>query len=406
MIYKSYKIRLEPNNKQLTSFRGHAGVSRHAYNQGVNYCKERFEAKEKIPGAIDLHKWLVATVKKDSPWYYEYSKCSPQQALRDLESAYKEFHRIQKPSGYKLLDKKGRLKGTPNFKRKGVHDSFYLEGSVQFNGNKIKLPKIGWVRLSEVPTAFSAKNCTISRTANEWFVAFKQEYTPVRLEKDGVVGVDIGIKTLATLSNGESFVNPKPYKAAKNKLRRQQQRVSARFVKGAKNQSSNYSKAVTLLAKTHQRVANVRKDTLHKLTTGIATRFETVVIEDLKPSNMVKNHKLASAIIDGGFSEFKRQLTYKMERHGGTLILANTFYPSSKKCSDCGNKKDVLKLSERVYECHSCGTVKDRDLNAAINLRNLAGSSSVTAFGENNSMEKSIQVLDELGMKHQMFTFV
>ena len=124
MIYKSFKIRLEPNNKQCSSFKGHAGVSRHAYNNGLSYCNDLYSKGEKTPSAIDLHKWLVATIKKEYSWYYDYSKCSPQKALIDLESAYKNFHRIQKKSGYSLKDKKGRLQGLPNFKKEKAAGPF------------------------------------------------------------------------------------------------------------------------------------------------------------------------------------------------------------------------------------------------------------------------------------------
>ena len=141
MQYKSFKIRLEPNNKQATLFLQHCGVARHAYNIGLAYCNDLFKSGEKIPNAITLHKWLVAIVKKENPWYYDSSKCSPQEALRDLEKAFKNFHRLQKKSGYTLKDKKGFLKGLPNFKKKGKKDSFYLEGAIRIEKNLIKLLK-------------------------------------------------------------------------------------------------------------------------------------------------------------------------------------------------------------------------------------------------------------------------
>lgn len=407
MQYKSYKIRLEPNNKQTTLFSQHCGVARHAYNVGLSYCNDLFKSGEKIPSAITLHKWLVAEVKKENQWYYNSSKCAPQEALRDLEKAFKNFHRLQKKSGYTLKDKKGFLKGLPNFKKKGKKDSFYLEGSIKIKNNLIKLPKIGWVKLSEKVTVDSIKNCVISRKANEWFISFKIEYTPIRTEKKfDVVGVDLGIKSLATLSNGKTFENLKPYENAKKKLRKQQKEVSRRFVKDAKNQSKNYKKSVLKLSKTHSQVTNVRLDSLHKITTYLAKNFETVVIENLKVGNMVKNHNLASAILDGGFYEFKRQLVYKKEWYGGSVILANTYFPSSKLCSCCGSKKEVLKLSEREYVCTECSSVMDRDFNASKNLENLAVSSTVTAFGDKSSDSKEFQLVDELGIKHQMFTFV
>ena len=409
MQYKSFKIRLEPNNKQASLFQQHAGVARHAYNQGLAYCYDLFKNGEKIPSAISLHKWLVAVVKKENPWYYESSKCAPQEALRDLDKAFKNFHKLQKKSGYSLKDKKGSLKGLPNFKKKGKKDSFYLEGSIRIEGNLIKLPKIGWVKLSEKITVDSIKNCVISRVADEWFVSFNTEYKPEYTNKKySVVGCDLGIKTLATLSNGEIFENLKPYKNAKKKLRKQQKEVSRRFVKGAKNQSNNYKKSVFKLSKTHTQVANFRKDTLHKITTYLAKNFETVVIEDLKVSNMVKNRNLASAILDGGFFEFKRQLLYKKEWYGGSLIIANAYFPSSKLCSCCGSKKEILKLSEREYACTECSSVLDRDFNASKNLEKLAVSSPATAFGDESSKlpKSSFQLVDELGIKHQMLKFV
>lgn len=407
MQYKSYKIRLEPNNKQTTLFLQHCGVARHAYNIGLAYCNDLFKSGEKTPSAITLHKWLVATIKKENPWYYKSSKCSPQESLRGLEKAFKNFHRLQKKSGYNLKDKKGFLKGLPNFKKKGNRDSFYLEGAIRIEKNLIRLPKIGWVELSENTDITNIKNCVISRKANNWFVSFKTEYTTIKTAKKfNIVGVDLGIKTLATLSNGEIFENLKLYKNAKKKLRKQQKEVSRRFVKGAKNQSNNYKKSVLKLSKTHVQVANVRLDNLHKITTYLAKNFEIVVIEDLKVSNMVKNHNLASAILDGGFYEFKRQLLYKKEWYGGSVILANTYFPSSKLCSCCGSKKEVLKLSEREYACTECSSVMDRDYNASKNLENLAVSYTVTAFGDKSSGSMEFQLIGELGIKHQMFTFV
>lgn len=219
MQYKSYKIRLEPNNKQVTLFSQHCGVARHAYNQGLAYCNDLFKEGVKTPSAIDLHKWLVAVIKKENPWYYNSSKYSPQEALRDLERAFKNFHRLQKKSGYTLKDKKGLLKGLPNFKKKGKKESFYLEGAIRIENNLIKLPKIGWVKLSENVDVETIKNCVISRKAGNWFISFKTEYTPIKTDKKfNVVGVDLGIKTLATLSNEEVFDNLKPYKNAKQKI--------------------------------------------------------------------------------------------------------------------------------------------------------------------------------------------
>ena len=208
MQYKSFKIRLEPNNRQTTAFLKHCGTARHAYNAGLSYCNDLYSSGEKVPSAITLHKWLVATIKKENPWYYEVSKCSPQEALRNLEKAFKSFHRIQKQSKYSLKDKKGRLKGLPNFKKKGNKDSFYLEGTIRIEKNLIKLPKIGWIKCSEVLPNGNIKNVVVSRKGDEWFISLKTEYISVRTNKQySTVGVDLGVKTIATISNGEVIEN-------------------------------------------------------------------------------------------------------------------------------------------------------------------------------------------------------
>ena len=407
MSFRSRKIRLEPNNKQETKFNQHAGVARHAYNIGLEFCNLIYEENKMSLSAIDLHKWLVSDIKSENPWYYDVSKCAPQQALRNLRSAFDSFHRIQKPHNYGLKDKKGRLQGFPNFKKKYVKDKFYLEENIRIEEGKIKLPRIGWVKLSEKVNDMELKNCVISRTADQWFVSFREEFEPRHAEKQyEVVGVDLGIKTLATLSNGEVFQNNKPYNKAKSKLRRIDKEVSRRRVVGAKNQSENYKKSLAKRAKLYARIANVRKNTLHKLTTYLAKNFETVAIEDLKVKNMVKNHNLASAILDGGFYEFKRQLLYKKEWYGGEVIIADAFFPSSKLCSSCGNKKSDLKLSDRTYNCDLCRLSIDRDLNASLNLMNLAVSSTVTAFGDGRLLPSGEVPVDELGMKQQKLTFV
>lgn len=378
---KSLKIRLELTNKQVSLARRHAGVARHAYNWGVAICQQAFENKEKIPSAIDLHKRLVAEVKPAHQWYYEVSKCAPQQALRNLESAYQHFHRIQKPAKYsrrKIIRRAGKpvtvLEGLPQVKKKGIRDGFYLEGSIRPNGKRVKLPHFGWISCSESIPDVAIKNVSITRTADHWFISFKVPFSPVKTEKvSSTVGVDLGIKTLATLSDGVVFQAVKPYKRHKRKLKLAQRKVSKKFIKGAKTQSKNYQKAQQKVARIHARIANIRADALHKLTTHLAKNHSRVVIEDLHVRGMSKNHRLASAILDGGFFEFRRQLTYKAEWYGSersdvSVIVADHFFASSKICSACGAKKPALKLSERTYRCEACGHSQDRDLNAAKNL--------------------------------------
>jgi putative transposase len=352
----------------------HTGVARHAFNWGLATCLEAKEKGEKKPTSIDLHKKLVAEVKSANPWYYEVSKCAPQQALRELDTAFKNFFKHNR--------------GFPKFKKKGRKDSFYLEGNVRIIGNRIKLPFIGWVKTYEkhLPPILvkSCSNVTISRRADKWFISYKVDITPTPVKHLlGTIGVDLGIKTLATLSNGKTFPAVKPYKKAKKKLAYLQRSVS-RKVKG----SNNRKKAVRKLAKAHYRVSCIRLDAIHKLTTYLAKNHSEIVIEDLNISGMLKNHRLAQAIADGGFYEFRRQLEYKCEFYGSKLTIVDRFYPSSKTCTHCGEIKKDLKLKDRVFICPSCGYFIDRDLNAAINLSK-AGRSPVSACGVSKKRKAS-----------------
>ncbi len=400
-MLKGKKIRLELNNKQRTLASKHAGVARHAYNWGVEVCQKAFENKEKMPSAIDLHKKLVAEVKTEHAWYYEASKCAPQQALRNLEAAYTNFHRIQKESGYKKVRQikkngvvvKTVLEGLPQFKKKGVRNSFYLDGAIKTIENRIKVPKLGYLKCSEMLPEADIKNVSISRTANEWFVSFKYEVDFAHTKKTrGIVGVDLGVKTLATLSDGVDFPSIKPFKTNKRKLKLLQRKASKKFVKYSNKQSNNYKKAQQKVAKLHQRIGNLRKDYTHKLTSYLAKNHSEIVIETLNVKGMSANHNLASAILDGGFYEFSRQLEYKSKWYGSVVTKVPMFYPSSKTCSGCGHKKKTLKLSERVFNCECCGLKLDRDYNASLNLKKMAVSSTVSVCGEVHQIENYAQL--------------
>jgi putative transposase len=248
------------------------------------------------------------------------------------------------------------------------------------NGNKIKVPIFGWLKCSEILPQCEIKNVVISKTANQWFIAFKVPFKLQIINKiNGTIGVDLGIKTLATLSNGKIFEAVKPYKKNKRKLKILQRRYSKK-----QKDSNNCKKACIKVAKLHYKIANIRKDALHKLTTYLAKNHSEICIEDLNVKGMSKNHKLASAILDGGFSEFRRQLEYKCQWYSSTLTIIDRFYPSSKTCSNCGNIKKELKLSDRTYICDICDIcdiIIDRDLNAAINLRNKSVSYIESACG-------------------------
>jgi putative transposase len=359
-----FKTRLNPNNKQLTLLSKSAGVARHAWNIGLTACKEILNHnkanptnKLKFPTAIDLHKWLVASIKVDYPWYYEVSKCCGQKALIDLSQAFKDF--------FKKKRIRGKVVGFPTYKKKGKRDSFYLDGSIQCDHYAIKLPIIGWVRTHErLPQGYKPKNVVVSKRAGYWYVSFKTEVEKQVTPKNRpVIGVDLGIKTLATCSNGEVFKGTKAYRQAERKLARLQYLLRKKQLG-----SNNYKKAQLVIARLHKRVANIRLDTLHKITTYLAKNHGCVVIEDLNVSGMMANQKLAKAIQDMGFYEFRRQLEYKTKLYGSELVTVDRWFTSSKRCSCCHSVKENLSLSDRLYQCDECGLEIDRDLNASINL--------------------------------------
>ncbi|MGB7441610.1 MAG: RNA-guided endonuclease TnpB family protein [Coleofasciculaceae cyanobacterium] len=231
------------------------------------------------------------------------------------------------------------------------------------------------------------KNVTISKCADDWYISFKYEYemqvTPKVRER---IGVDVGINALATCSDGTVFPNLKPYRKAKGRLAHLQRAVS-RKVKG----SSNRGKAIRNLARQHRRIANIRLDGLDKLTTWLAKNHGIIVVEDLNVAGMLNNHRLASAIADCGFYEFKRQLLYKAEWYGAEVAEVDRFYPSSQLCSNCGQRQK-MPLSARVYHCGNCGMKKDRDLNASLNLEYFrTPSSGGIACGGSNQPESIAQ---------------
>ncbi|MEH1870678.1 RNA-guided endonuclease InsQ/TnpB family protein [Nostoc sp.] len=216
----------------------------------------------------------------------------------------------------------------------------------------------------------------MSRTADRWYISFRIEIEPTNAQKVvDVVGVDLGVKSLATLSTGEVFEGAKSYRKLEAKLSRIQW-----LSRHKRLGSANWKKVQAKVARLHQRIANIRAYSLHKLTTYLAKNHGVVVIEDLNVSGMMANRKLSKAIADMGFYEFRRQLGYKTKLYGSELVIVDRWYPSSKTCSNCGVKKESLSLKERVFNCEHCNFECDRDLNASINLKN-AASHAVSACG-------------------------
>ena len=405
--FRSCKIRIEATNKQRTMFNRHAGCARYAYNWAIEIQQKVYlEAGERVSG-YDLNKMFVRLEKSKHLWLNEVSKCCTQKAILNFDVALKRFFSLRKNGE----NKTGKLQGLPQKKKKFVRDSFYLERDgilfFQVNGTRVKLPKIGWVKCSEkLPEGIQIKNCVIRRVADEWFISFKQEFTPIKHENQVRVGLDLGIKKLATCSNGVVFESPKKYKFLQKRLARAQRSLSRKYevYKKTKVVSSNYRKQKVKISKLHATIANHRADGLHKATSYLAKNFGTIVIEDLNVSGMLKNGNLAKHIANGSFYEFRRQLEYKARWYGAEIVVADRFFASSKICSDCGEKKRDLKLSDRIWTCETCKKTHDRDTNAAINLENYpnffkekdASSFGVKACGARSSADFSVQPREKI----------
>jgi putative transposase len=389
LVYKAYQYELDPNNHQRTSFHQHAGVARFVYNWGLEQRISLFnngQGKDRFTDAMKQHKLLNKLKKTQFPWMYKCSKCAPQEALRNLGQAFRNFYR-----GIKT----GKKIGFPRFKRKGVRDSFRLTGIIRFDGRRIQLPRIGKVRIKERRASYyrgRILSATVRRRADKWFVSVtvEEELPDAEPIRGPAVGVDLGVKTLATLSNGKTFSNPRALGRRLKKLRRLSKSLSRK-----KQGSRNREKAKLKLVKMYLKTFSIRQDTLRKVTTYLAKNHSKIVVEDLGVSGMMKNRKLARAVADVGWYEFRRQLEYKCEWYGSSLVVASRTFPSSKRCSNCGHKKKELSLSEREYVCEECGVRIERDLNAAMNLVTVSLPETITAC------EEDVRLCDSSGIAKQ-----
>jgi IS605 OrfB family transposase len=446
-ITRGYRTELDLNNEQITLCKKHAGVARFSYNWGLKRKQEVYKETGRSISAIELHRELNLLKQTDLPWMYECSKAAPQEALRDLDTAFSHFFRRCQ------LKKEGKWKGKLGFpkfktKRKGL-GSFRLTGSIHVYERAINLPRLGQLRLKEcgyLPTSgVHVLSATVSEEAGRWFVSIQiEERVPDPPPGTGEpIGVDLGINKLAVSSDGTTIENPKALRTNLKRLKRLHRDLS-RKKKGSKNRE----KARKKLARKYARVAHIRRDALHQGTSRLTraslsleeqavrsdeiastlpepkakvkprrgrrsqtaemreaptlpekmakrvkqkqikrlTRRATeadatlrpsvVVLEDLNVEGMKRNRKLALSISDVGLGEFKRQMMYKCAWQGETLLIADRWFPSTKKCSNpkCGHVKEDMNLSERIYVCEKleCGLVIDRDLNAARNLVALA----------------------------------
>ncbi|GCE09149.1 RNA-guided endonuclease InsQ/TnpB family protein [Dictyobacter aurantiacus] len=376
-VIRGYKTELDLNNAQKTACLQHAGASRFTYNWGLKRYEEEYKAGRKAPSAMSLHKELNALKQTHFPWMYTVSKCAPQEALRNLEKAFKQFF------GKVKLKAQGTYRGKLGYprwksKKRGI-GSFRLTGAIHVFEDRIQLPRLGTLRLHEhgyIPTNAKVLSATVSEQAGRWFVSVQvEEYgsDPV-LATGPALGIDLGVKAMATASDGTIIANPKALRSNLKKLRRAS-RQHSRKQKGSKNRA----RATRKLARLHAHIGNIRKDALHKATSQLVMKTKSsserpavIVLEDLNVSGMLKNRRLSRAIADVGFYEFRRQMLYKAEQTGCKVVLVSRWEPSSKTCSGCKAVREELDLRERTFLCHACGLVLDRDLNAAYNLAALA----------------------------------
>jgi len=401
-VNQAFKYELKPNNKQRGLFIKGCGVARFVYNWGLARRKELYrtrEGKERFTSAITQHRELNALKKTEFPWMYDVSKCSPQEALINLDKAYANFYR-----GLKAHEDIG----LPKFKKKGKHDSFSLTGFIHVNDSSIQLPRIGKVRTKEATTKFMGRilSATVSREADRWFCSLCVEVErqePKTIVGD-VVGIDLGLNSFAVIYDGQKFNKedaPKPLKKKLVKLQRLSRQQSRK-----KLGSHNRKKSNLALARHHRKIRNIRKDFVNKITTELAKTKPVICIEDLNVSGMSRNHDLARSISDVGWGDFRRQLEYKCAWYGSRLVVIPRFEPSSKKCHACGAINKDLDLSDRTWVCPSCGTLLDRDENAAINIRNKGleilateSSSGIYACGVDVRLQQFGAIHNEAGNK-------
>ncbi len=361
---RAHKIRLNPTPDQEQYFRQAAGNARFAWNWALGIIREARHMGTNLPLVGDL-KAAFNRIKRDQfPFMLETTKCAPEQAFADLRQAIANYFNDIKKRTHGKRRKDGKRVGFPKFKsRKRGYGSFYVSNDkFTVDGHWIKIPKLGWVNMTE-PLRFDGKimSARISERAGYWFVSIQvQVPEPEWQVSNRVLGVDLGVKALAVDSDGEVFENQKHLTVARRKLRRLN-RWLARKQKG----SNNWHTAKRKLARLHLRIANLRADATHKLTTRLAAKASTIALETLNVVGMLKNRKLARAIADAAFSEMVRQLGYKAQQ----VVRVDLFYPSSKTCNACGYINRGLTLAERSWTCPECGTVLDRDVNAARNIR-------------------------------------
>ena len=391
----THRIRLVPNNKQKTYFRKAIGCARLAYNWGLTEWQRRYKAGERKLTGRKIRNAFNAIRKEQFPFTYEVTKYATMQPFEDLQTAYRKFyqHITKYPKPHKKKDGCGgfyigadhaRLSDT-NYSAKHLKGiSHNVKGKHQY----VRIPNLGYVKMAE-RLRFNGKimGVRISQEGENFFASFSvkisaQEYQRTHPQgntnKHGVVGIDMGFNRMMVLSDGISIVNPRIRRKHQLKITRLSRQLSKRRHAKTKQErlqgvtkSNNYKKLAVRLGREHKHVVNIRRDFTQKLTTILTKSYATIVIEDLNIEGMKQNHCLALSVGDAALYELRRQIEYKSIAKGVRVLVADMFYASSKTCHCCGNKNDRLTLKNRTYVCPHCGTVINRDLNAALNLRGL-----------------------------------
>lgn len=375
-MIRSYKVRLEPTKEQIEMLFKTSGCARFVYNWCLNFQKERYEQGEKFVSAMGMSKYLTALKKQDDyTWLKEVDCMALVKAYTDACTAFKNFFRGLK---------KGQKVGYPKFKSKKHSKPSFMPryDNIRFNENQVRLTKIGIVKLSRknyIPIVKKYSNPRVTFDGLNWYISVGvEEAENISSELNGTIGIDLGLKDTAILSTGKKYKNINKtahIKRIEKRLKKLQRQVSRKYEQNRQGKqyikTNNIIKLEKKINKLHKRLANIRNNYNHNITAAIVNMNPSkIVIEDLNIKGMMKNKHLSNAIGKQGLYEITRQLEYKCKFKGIELVKADRFFPSSKTCSSCGHIKKDLKLSDRTYICPKCGTVIDRDLNAAINLAN------------------------------------
>ena len=384
MMHRAHKTRLYVNNKQGSLLLQCCGASRFAYNTCLAKWNDDYASDDQVRhNRFSIKKWFNHWKVENAPWTYSYSKWIYEAAIQDLASGFDRFF-------------KGQC-GHPKFHKRGTRESFRIDGSVvKLDGKSLRLPKGITLKMAEQLRFDISKiyNVTVSLEAGKWYVSINCEVLDrPRESQSGAVGIDMGLKELATLSDGYVVDNPRCYKKMERRLAHLQRKLARQ-----KKYSNNYKKTKLRIARLHKRIADKRKDHHHKATTAIAGKYGVVFLEDLNVVGMAKNRSLAKAVQDAGMSLFVEQLGYKTK-----AVKIDRWYPSSKTCSCCGHVKP-MPLNLRIYECPSCGMVMDRDMNAAVNILNVGManySELMPVEGDNHRTRSLGEAFDEAGIQRQ-----